>query len=124
MTQTPPSLPYPPTLPNVIRDCAARHGDREFIADSGRHFSYRDIEATSAELALGLVAGGVGKATRIGLLMPNCADWVTALPPSARKYSAVSTRFRSAERKSWPRFKSFSNDPTFQPKNVRPRSLI
>jgi acyl-CoA synthetase (AMP-forming)/AMP-acid ligase II len=89
-----------PTLPNVIRACAAEYGGREFIAEADARHSYHDIEAASAELALGLLASGVGKATRVGLLMGNSADWVTCWWAAARCGAftiPISTFFQAKE---------------------------
>src|SRR4051812_35307111 len=74
-----PSLPaYPPTLTNVIADAAERHAGREFLVDGDRRFTFRDAERASAELARGLLALGVGKAARVAIVLPDCADWVLA----------------------------------------------
>ena len=37
-----------------------------------------EAEQESRELALGLLAAGVGKGTRVGLLMGNSPDWILA----------------------------------------------
>src|SRR4051812_21439782 len=80
-----PSLPaYPPTLTNVIADAAERHGGREFLVDGDRRFTFRDAERASAELARGLLALGVGKAARVAIVLPDCADWVLAWWAAAR----------------------------------------
>jgi acyl-CoA synthetase (AMP-forming)/AMP-acid ligase II len=94
------NLPYSPTLPNVIRACVENHGEREFIVERDKRRTYAQIEAASAELALGLAAGGVGKATRVGLLMANGADWVTAWWAIARLGAfaiPISTVFQARE---------------------------
>jgi acyl-CoA synthetase (AMP-forming)/AMP-acid ligase II len=67
---------YPPTLPNVINDCVAKHADRTFLIDGEAHWTFRQIGDRSARLARGLTALGVGKAHRVGIIMPNNTDWV------------------------------------------------
>ncbi len=49
-----------------------------------RQVSYRQAERESAELARGLLAAGIGKGTRVGLLMPNGPDWLLAWLAAAR----------------------------------------
>jgi acyl-CoA synthetase (AMP-forming)/AMP-acid ligase II len=53
-----------------------RHGESEFLVMGDRRLNFRDAERQSAGLAKGLLALGIGKATRVGLLMPNDPDWV------------------------------------------------
>jgi len=72
------------TLPALLREGAARHGDRELLIAGERRMSYRDVERESAKLALGLLASGIGKGTRVGLLMPNGPDWVLAWLAASR----------------------------------------
>jgi acyl-coenzyme A synthetase/AMP-(fatty) acid ligase len=77
MATVPPfDVDYAPTLPNLIADAAARHGDREFLVYGDRRLTFRDVERESALLARGLLAMGIGKGARIGLLMANDPDWV------------------------------------------------
>ena len=67
-----------PTLPRVLRAAAAAHGDREFLVSGKRRFSYAETERASAELARGLLALGLGKGGRVGVMMPNDVDWALA----------------------------------------------
>ena len=95
-----PCLPYCPTLSNVIRACVEQFGRREFIVEDAARYTFRDIESASAELALGLIASGIGKATRVGLLMGNGGDWVTAWWAVARAGAftvPISTFFQARE---------------------------
>jgi len=69
---------YAPTLGNAISDCAARHGERIFLAAGERRLSYADVERESLRLAQGLLASGIGKGTRVAILMGNSPDWVLA----------------------------------------------
>ncbi len=50
----------------------------------GGRLSYLELEARSSRLARGLLASGVGKGTRIGLLCPNRPEWIVALLGAAR----------------------------------------
>ena len=64
--------------------------------------SYAQAESESAELARALLASGVGKGTRVGILFPNGPDWVAAffaVDPHRRRSrcrSARSTRRASS----------------------------
>lgn len=74
-------MPFPdftPTLPVLLRRLAAEHGARELIATSARRMTYEQAESESAELARALLASGVGKGTRVGILFPNGPDWLAA----------------------------------------------
>ncbi len=72
------SLPEPCSMPAFVRAQAAHHGDRPFVSLGEQRLTYAQLEARSRRWARGLLARGVGKGTRIGLLMPNGPDWVTA----------------------------------------------
>ena len=74
-------MPFPdftPTVPAFIRRLADRHGDRTMLVLGDRRLRYDQAERESAELARGLLASGVGKGTRVGIMMPNGPDWVLA----------------------------------------------
>src|SRR5262245_11044115 len=49
-----------------------------------RRLTYAQAEAESAEFALSLLASGIGKGTRVGLLFPNCPEWAIAFFGLAR----------------------------------------
>lgn len=72
---TPPELASTPTF---VRSLAERHGHKPCICLGEQRLSYAEIEARSRLWARGLLAQGIGKGTRVGLLMPNGPDWVTA----------------------------------------------
>ena len=52
------------------------YGDRSCVTSDAGSLSYRELDEMSAVLARGLLARGVGKGTRIGLLLGNGSDWV------------------------------------------------
>ena len=66
------------TLPAMLRHLAEMHGDRVLARDSSRSLTYRQAELESHELALGLLAAGIGKGARVGLLMGNSPEWIVA----------------------------------------------
>ncbi|MGP8297958.1 AMP-binding protein [Streptomyces inhibens] len=56
----------------------ARFGDREALVEvaGGRRWTYTELGRAVDEVALGLLAKGVGKGDRVGIWAPNCAEWV------------------------------------------------
>lgn len=91
---------YKPTLPNVIRDVTQKFGERVFAIQGEQRLSYAELDAQSAHLARGLLALGVGKGTRIGLMMPNDLDWPQAFFAAARIGAftvGLSTLFQARE---------------------------
>lgn len=67
---------YVATLPNCFHAAADRFESRILMTHKGEQLSFRDAERRSAVLARRLLASGVGKGTRIGVLMPNSIEWV------------------------------------------------
>jgi len=66
------------TLPRLLDDLAARFGPREALVSARRRVSYAELSAMSAAIGRGLAARGVGKGTRVGLLVPNWPEWIAA----------------------------------------------
>ncbi len=64
------------TSPAFIRQLAARHGERELIVLDDQRIGYAEADARSAVLARGMLSQGIGKGTRVALLMPNGPDFV------------------------------------------------
>lgn len=77
------------STPAFIRALARRHGDRELIVLGERRLSYAKSERESATLAKQLLAIGVGKGTRVGLLLPNGPDFVLFWLAAARVGAVV-----------------------------------
>jgi acyl-CoA synthetase (AMP-forming)/AMP-acid ligase II len=75
---------YEPTIPNLLRHIVARHGDRPFLIDGDRELTFAQAAAESTGIARGLMSLGVGKGTRVGLLMPNSIEWVLTWLAAAR----------------------------------------
>ena len=67
-----------------IRRKAARDPERVFIVKDALRLSYGEADRRSRKLARGLLASGVGKGTRVGILLPNGPDWVLAWLAAAR----------------------------------------
>ncbi len=75
---------FTPTGPELIATRTRRFGDRPFIVLGERRLTYEQADLESARLARGLLAIGVDKGTRVGLLMANGPDWVVAWLAAAR----------------------------------------
>jgi acyl-CoA synthetase (AMP-forming)/AMP-acid ligase II len=74
-------MPFPdlvPTMAELVRTSARRHGDTPVLVSGNERLTYADAEARSRAVAAGLLARGVGKGSHVGILMPNSADWVVA----------------------------------------------
>ena len=67
-----------------IREKAAAHPERVLIARGDERVTYGEADVRSRQIARGLLASGVGKGTRVGLLLPNSPDWVLAWLGAAR----------------------------------------
>jgi acyl-CoA synthetase (AMP-forming)/AMP-acid ligase II len=66
----------PDTVDQLVRLQAADHGAKPIVIDPTSRISYRELGTTTAELAAAFVDAGVGKGTRVGLIMPNSVRWV------------------------------------------------
>jgi acyl-CoA synthetase (AMP-forming)/AMP-acid ligase II len=74
-------MPFPtitPTIPALVRSCAARYGDKTFLVADGQVLTYVDLDLRSSRLAMALLAEGVGKGDHVGILMPNSVEWAIA----------------------------------------------
>jgi acyl-CoA synthetase (AMP-forming)/AMP-acid ligase II len=60
------------------------HSDGEFLVTDHERLSFAEADAQSQVLADALLASGVGKGTRVGILFPNCAQWIVSWLAAAR----------------------------------------
>lgn len=91
MAHRTPSFPdFSPTAGELIRVAAARHRDHLFVVLGDVRLTYGEAEERSGALAKGLLASGVGKGSRVGLLAPNGPDWIIAWLAAARIGAVVS----------------------------------
>ena len=80
-----PSFPdHEPTAGRFLEHLVATHGDAPLIITAAGRLSYRQADTGSRVVARGLLARGVGKGTRIGLLAPNGPEWVVGWLAIAR----------------------------------------
>jgi acyl-CoA synthetase (AMP-forming)/AMP-acid ligase II len=63
------------TIPVLLHRHAETTPDLQFVVTEDEALSYRELEQASNRLSARLVREGIGKGTRVGLLMPNGCDW-------------------------------------------------
>jgi acyl-CoA synthetase (AMP-forming)/AMP-acid ligase II len=66
----------PQTMDALIRLRAAREPAKPMVVDSGTHLCYGELDAGTRRVAAGLIQAGLGKGSRVGLIMPNSCEWV------------------------------------------------
>lgn len=66
----------PTTLQALLARSVSEHGDRTALVTAGSRLTYEDLAKEVDSCASALVASGVGKGTRVALLMENDPDWV------------------------------------------------
>ncbi|CAN7592780.1 AMP-binding protein [Phenylobacterium sp. LjRoot219] len=72
------------TLPAYLREVTQQYGPREALVmhhpdGSVERWSYDELWARAMAVARALVANGVGKDTRVGVLMTNRPEWLSAV---------------------------------------------
>lgn len=68
----------PRTLAGWLDECAQRYGSRPFVITDDHTLSYADVAEQSRRIAAGLVALGVQPGDRVGMVMANYPEFVTA----------------------------------------------
>ena len=66
----------PDTIDRLIRLRAARDATKPAVIDPTSRLTYAELDTSTRDLAEAFVEAGVGKGTRIGLIMPNSVRWV------------------------------------------------
>ncbi|MCW2758000.1 MAG: o-succinylbenzoate--CoA ligase [Nocardioidaceae bacterium] len=64
------------TMPEVFDRACRTHADRTAIVDGTRRLTYREMQDLANRVANGLVALGVRPGERVGLLLPNCLEFI------------------------------------------------
>ncbi|MBD0322919.1 MAG: AMP-binding protein, partial [Aldersonia sp.] len=67
------------TLPGFLREVTTQFGDREALVTGDVRWSYTDLWERSIEVARALRAAGIGKDGRVGVLMTNRPEWLSAV---------------------------------------------
>ena len=92
--------PYTPTVPGFLRHVAAEYGDLDALILGDDRLTYSGLERRSALLAKGMLAEGLGKGSRVGLLMKNSPDFAVTMMAAARIGAVVvplSTLYQAPE---------------------------
>lgn len=66
----------PDTIDALIRLRAAQHADKPMVVDTDSRLSYAELDQTTRAMAAAFIEAGIGKGTRVGLIMPNRVQWV------------------------------------------------
>ncbi|WP_319457749.1 MULTISPECIES: long-chain fatty acid--CoA ligase [unclassified Mycobacterium] len=64
------------TIDGLLTDRAATDAAKLAVIDPDDRITYAALDSTTRELAAAFVAAGVGKGSRVGLIMPNGVGWV------------------------------------------------
>jgi acyl-CoA synthetase (AMP-forming)/AMP-acid ligase II len=72
------------TLPALLARNRTVYGAKAAVVADGESVTYADLDRESRKVAARLVAAGIGKSSRVGVLMPNCVDWVRSTTAAAR----------------------------------------
>jgi acyl-CoA synthetase (AMP-forming)/AMP-acid ligase II len=66
----------PDTIDDLVRLRAAHNANKPMVIDPETRITYTELDTCTRELAAAFVEAGVSKGTRVGLIMPNCVQWV------------------------------------------------
>lgn len=95
-----PELGFAPTLPVLLRRAVELYGDHELVVTVDGRVSFAEADARSAELAKALLAAGIGKGARVGMMLPSGVAWVLVWLALARIGAVslcLSTTYRRLE---------------------------
>lgn len=89
-----------PTLADLLVRAARRDPDGHALSVGGTRRTFAELHGRAITIARGLVSLGVGPGTRVGIYMPNCAEFVDAIFATAMLGAVVvpiNERFRARE---------------------------
>lgn len=75
---------YVPTIGNLFAAARSQYANLPFLVSDDRELSFSEADAQAAQLARGLLCAGIGKGTRVAILMPNNPDWVLCFMAATR----------------------------------------
>ena len=79
-----PELHHAATVPALLASGAERFGDDDYVITATQRLSFREADEQSALLARQLLAAGVGKGTRVGIVLPSGTEFAVAFLAVAR----------------------------------------
>ena len=89
-----------PSLPDLLVRACHGHGDRPALTIDGARQTFSELLDRATLTARSLAALGVGRRSRVGIYMPNCAEFVEVLFGASMLGATVvpiNNRFRSRE---------------------------
>lgn len=76
--------PFAATIPGMLAHVSTRYAGREAVVQGATRLTFAELERESAIMAKGLLARGITKGARIGIMMPNGADFAVLFLAAAR----------------------------------------
>ena len=70
------NLKHTLTLADMVEQALGRYRQRIALVDGQRRLTFAELEARSGRLANALLALSGGTSTRVGILLPNCLEYV------------------------------------------------
>ncbi|WP_030518575.1 AMP-binding protein [Nocardia sp. NRRL WC-3656] len=67
------------TLPRLMQRVTADHRDRTALIDGDRSLTYTELAAATNRVSNGLLAAGLRPGDRVGVLMPNCLEYIPTI---------------------------------------------
>ena len=67
---------YTPTVANMLRHCVDIYSGLMCVIRGEERLTFEKVDQRSAQLALALLYAGIGKGSRVAVLMPDGPDWV------------------------------------------------
>ena len=66
------------TIPQLVREAAAQHGERIFLEDGPVRLSFAGFSDAVQSAARGFLAAGIAPGDRVAIWAPNLWEWVVA----------------------------------------------
>ncbi|AIP34704.1 AMP-binding enzyme family protein [Paraburkholderia xenovorans LB400] len=70
------NIPESRTIPRLLRELVANHGNREALVGQGERMTYQQLGERVEALAARLIRTGVKRGEKVGVLMGNRPEWV------------------------------------------------
>lgn len=72
------TVSFDDTLPSLLRSCVSWFADQDLLVFDGERITFAETERQSARLARRLLADGIGKGSRVGLIFPNSPAFIVS----------------------------------------------
>ena len=93
-----PDLGYKATIGESISRASRLYGEKDFVVLPDRRITFAEADAASKAVAKKMMAAGIGKGTRVGLLYTYSIEWVVAWLAASR---SVPSRCPSRPSRPW-----------------------